>query len=75
MSLSCKQIADALGIRETKATQAWQPAIAKVARLMRLHPLETMRALSRAMEEDESDRVLGELPERIRRLNGGRECE
>ena len=44
--LSCKQISLALGVAETKASQAMRPALAKVAACLMLFPDETMAELS-----------------------------
>ena len=83
--LSCKEIAEVLGVQPSKATQSADPAIRKVAGLLLAYPLKTwtelelaMRKLVREAEEDQIEleclraRGLADLPPtaRARRRNG-----
>ncbi len=63
---SCKELGRALGVCDTRATAAWVPALCKVARVWRLDPTRTMRAILQAVEDLEpmSEREL-DLRERI----------
>jgi hypothetical protein len=49
--LTCKRLAEILGVRPTKATQAWEPAITKVADAMLKDPHGTILALLEKMEQ------------------------
>lgn len=73
--LSCKEIAEVLGIQPSKATQSADPAFRKVAGLLLVYPLKTwteielaMRRLVREAEEEEVEldclraRGLADLP-------------
>ena len=73
--LSCKEIAEVLGVQPSKATQSADPAIRKVAGLLLAYPLKTwtelelaMRKLVREAEEDQIEleclraRGLADLP-------------
>jgi hypothetical protein len=75
-TLDCKTLAAALDVAPTKTTQAWRPALDKVARMMVLRPAETASDLAEAMtaiaEELRQERFEQELPERTRRATGGR---
>ena len=74
--LSIKQIADALGVRETYATQAVEPALDKVAKLVLVYGEPALMLLlervAELREQREQDRFEAELPERVRRQVGGR---
>jgi len=54
--LTLKQIAAAIGVRETYAGQAFDPALRKVAAVFLRHPLEAIRLLT-----DEADRLRAEM--------------
>lgn len=47
--LTCQEIADALGVSPTKATQATQHLWGKVAILLELHPRKTLKHIHDAM--------------------------
>ena len=85
--LTCKEIAEVLGIQPSKATQSADPAFRKVAGLLLVYPLKTwteielaMRRLVREAEEEEIEleclraRGLADLPTTAlaRRANGRR---
>jgi hypothetical protein len=48
---SLKDASNVLGIHERRVTQALDPALAKIARLMRADPLRTMQSIVEAMED------------------------
>jgi hypothetical protein len=48
---SLKEAGTVLGIHERRVTQALDPALAKIARLMRADPLRTMQSIVEAMED------------------------
>ena len=86
-SLTCSQVAASLRCRESKATQAWEPALLKVATLLLDYPAEALEAMAAAMasirdERDQAEqrRFEAELAERVRRQTGradvaaGRSC-
>ena len=74
--LTIKQIADSLGVRETYATQAVEPALDKMARLVLDHGEQALMLLLDRVHELRNDREQqrfeSELPARIRRQTGGK---
>lgn len=49
--LTCKEVAYALDVQPTKATQAMMPALAKVAACMLLYPDKTLAELANYSEQ------------------------
>ena len=47
--LTCKQVAQSCGVSETKASQAWDPAVLKVALIILNHPREAISEIEGAM--------------------------
>lgn len=73
--LTLKEIGAAIGVRETYAGQAFDPALAKVARVYLQHPRELLAMLLEAageLDRLEQARFERDLPERIARQCGGR---
>ena len=69
-TLTCKEIATSLGVAATKATQAAEPALLKVAVLLEDHNLKTQETLCearrhvRAMRQHQAEVKARELMER-----------
>lgn len=53
--LTCSDIAFTLGIAETKATQAFQPALTKVAKMLLAERAKTFMALANEMNRLEAE--------------------
>lgn len=69
--LSLQQIADALGVQETYAGQAFDPALEKITKLYLRFPSQTLRLiLDKADELRLTPMPESELAERIRRQTG-----
>lgn len=72
--LTLKEIGAAIGVRETYAGQAFDPALAKVARVYLRYPRELLALLvetARELDRLEQARFERELPERVARQCGG----
>jgi DNA-binding LacI/PurR family transcriptional regulator len=76
--LSLKQIGSSLGVAETYAGQAFDPALEKVAKVVldygELAMLLLLERVQELRHEREQQRFEQELPERIVRQAGGRRC-
>lgn len=46
---TCQEIADGLGVAPTKATQAWEPAVLKLCRMMIRNPVKAHAAINEGM--------------------------
>lgn len=74
--LSLKQIGSSLGVAETYAGQAFDPAVEKVAKVIldwgEAGYMLLMERVQELRHEREQHRFEAELPDRIRRQTGGR---
>ena len=75
--LTLKEIADALGVKETYAGQAFDPAMEKLVKVYRRHPRAILRMLMDAADEadaaqelTEQRRVESELSRRVAMKTG-----
>lgn len=64
--LTLKEIAAALGVRETYAGQAFDPAMRKVAAVLLRHPIETLRMIA-----DEADKLRRKHTSGAERVDAG----
>ena len=64
--LSCKQVASSLDCSPTKATQAWEPALIKVATVLIDYPPQGQSALAEAMVWIQEQREIERMEIRAR---------
>lgn len=70
---SCKELGQALRVVDTRATQAWQPCLRKVARVWRLDPDRTLRAILSEVDALNALEPMGEAELELReRMGRGR---